>query len=374
MLILSTRPEFIPPWEARLVKIKARRYVDAKAIPQVRELVEMYQPDLMWFDTPHKLPVSEQLRVLKALREVSNEVVVNGRCARGYGRHFGDYQNTGDRAAEFPPVAGDWESIPTTNESYGYHKHDHSHKPPAHFVRLLAKAAARGGNILMNIGPMGDGRIDPKDVEIFGAVGKWLAVNGASVYGAARSPLAVQAWGESARKSNTLFLHVFDWPRDGRLVVGGVRSDAARVWFLTGLRKIPLKVSRLNDKDIAVSLPGQAPDAADSVVAIEFTGQMKTDPVRLLASSGYANVLRSFDGERYGAKLRYGDGKAPTAYVFGWSDPAEWMGWKVRVNEPGLFDVSLQYTTGSAACRGKYTLSAGGQTLTALTPLRFFGK
>ncbi len=50
---------------------KARRYVDAKAIPQVRELVEMYKPDLMWFDTPHKLPVSEQLRVLKALREVS---------------------------------------------------------------------------------------------------------------------------------------------------------------------------------------------------------------------------------------------------------------------------------------------------------------
>ncbi len=151
----------------------------------------------------------------------------------------------------------------------------------------------------------------------------------------------------------------------GVLSSGGVRSDAARAWFLTDRQKRPLKVSRLNDKDIAVSLPAQAPDAADSVVAIEVTGEMKTDPVRLLASSGYANVLRSFDGERHGAKLRYGDGKAPTAYVFGWSDPAEWMGWKVRVNEPGLFDVSLKYTTGSAACRGKYALSAGGQTLSA---------
>ncbi len=44
--------------------------------------------------------------------------------------NFGDYQNTGDRAAEFRDPEGDWEAIPTTNESYGYHKFDNSHKPP----------------------------------------------------------------------------------------------------------------------------------------------------------------------------------------------------------------------------------------------------
>src|SRR5262245_15964206 len=125
---------------------KARRYVDEKAIPQILELLENYKPDILWFDTPAKLPLSENLRILKALRAASSTVVVNGRLARGHGHSFGDYKNTSDRAAEFYPTEGDWESIPTTNESYGYHRHDLSHKPVSHFIQLLAKAGARGGN------------------------------------------------------------------------------------------------------------------------------------------------------------------------------------------------------------------------------------
>ena len=125
--------------------VRARRYVDRKAIPQVLELVRGYHPDIMWFDTPQKLPVSEQLRVLQAVREADPNIVINGRGARDGSRQFGDYQNTGDRAAEFRPTDGDWEAIPTTNESYGYHRFDNSHKTPEFFVRLLAKAAARGG-------------------------------------------------------------------------------------------------------------------------------------------------------------------------------------------------------------------------------------
>lgn len=54
----------------------------------------------------------------------------------------GDYQSTCDRPAEFPPQSGDWEGVPTPNESYGYNANDHSHKPVAHFIRLLAKSAA----------------------------------------------------------------------------------------------------------------------------------------------------------------------------------------------------------------------------------------
>jgi alpha-L-fucosidase len=109
---------------------KARRYVDRKAIPQVRELIRMYHPDILWFDAPQKLPVSEQLHVVQAVREADPSIVINGRAARSGSQQFGDYQNTGDRATEFRAPQGDWETIPTTNESYGYHKFDHSHKPP----------------------------------------------------------------------------------------------------------------------------------------------------------------------------------------------------------------------------------------------------
>src|SRR5262249_7581063 len=127
----------------------------------------------------------------------------------------------------FPPHDGDWEAIPTTDESYGWNKFDNSHKPPSHFIQLLAKAAARGGNMLMNIGPMGDGRIDPKDVAILKGIGDWWKLNSDSIRGTTRTPLPVQTWGESTVKGNTLYLHVFNWPTNGPLIVGGLKSKVA---------------------------------------------------------------------------------------------------------------------------------------------------
>ncbi len=90
---------------------KARKYVDEKAIPQIVELVKNYQPDILWFDTPSKIPLSENLRIMKAVREVGPNVVINGRLARGLGHSFVDYKNTGDRAAEMVPTEGDWERV-----------------------------------------------------------------------------------------------------------------------------------------------------------------------------------------------------------------------------------------------------------------------
>jgi hypothetical protein len=319
----------------------------------------------MWFDTPSKLPLSENLRILKAVHDTAPNVVVNGRLARGAGYSFGDYKNTSDRAAELVPTEGDWETIPTTNESYGYHKYDQSHKPVSHFIQLLAKAAARGGNVLMNIGPMGDGQIDPKDQSILQGIGKWMTTNGASIYGTERTPLPVEAWGESSRKGNRLYLHVFDWPLDGKLVVGGLKTAVTKAYLLADPLRKPLKTARLNSDDVVVSVPARAPDPADSVVVVETQKEIKVNPVRLLASSGQTNVLRTFDAELHGKGLRFGDGKAPKAYVFEWNDPKQWVGWKIRVNEPTEFEVTTKYTTGSTANRGSYTVTIGDHVLKA---------
>ncbi|HEY2759540.1 MAG TPA: alpha-L-fucosidase, partial [Pirellulales bacterium] len=105
---------------------KARKYVDEKAIPQLQELIANYHPDILWFDTPGKLPASEQLRIVKAVRAADPNVVINGRAARGGGKNFGDYNDTADNPAEVRPTEGDWEAIPTVNNSYGYNKFDNN--------------------------------------------------------------------------------------------------------------------------------------------------------------------------------------------------------------------------------------------------------
>jgi alpha-L-fucosidase len=344
----------------------ARHYVDTKAIPQVRELIAKYDPDILWFDTPEKLPVEENLRVLRAAREAKPSLVVNGRAVQvtpeGPPARYGDYVSSTDKPAEFPPIDGDWEAIPTTNESYGWHQKDDSHKPPAHFIRLLAKAAARGGNVLLNIGPMGDGKMDPKDLAILDGVGAWMKVNGDAIHGTTRTPLPVQAWGESTRKGTTLYLHVFDWPRGGRITVGGLRTDVERAYLLGDAGRAPLAIERAGELDVVVRGPAQAPDAVDTVIALELAGAPVADPARLLSADVHLDTLRAFDGKLAGG-LTFAKGKQETAYVEGWRTTDATVSWPVRVSERATYDVAVAYDADKKSSGGAFTVKVGDKLL-----------
>lgn len=338
--------------------VKARKYVDEKAIPQLRELITLYHPDILWFDTPGKLPPSENLRIMKAVREADPNVVISGRLVHGWG----DYDDTTDRPAEFPPYPGDWEGIPTTDESYGWNKFDNSHKPPSHFIQLIAKGAARGGNVLLNIGPMGDGNIDPKDVTILQGIAKWWQVNGESIRGTERTPLPVQTWGESTRKGNTLYLHVFHWPADGNLIVGGLKSNVTSARLLASPAAIT--VARLNPLDVSLTVPATAPDPVDTVIALTCDGNVTTDTNRLLQPAYPVDTLRAFDGDLHGKGLKYGAGKKTTDYLIDWTKPDENVTWPVRLDSDATYSVSVNYDADDNSAGNTYAVSFGAQSLT----------
>jgi alpha-L-fucosidase len=359
-------PELLP---------KAQRYVDQKAIPQIRELIARYHPDILWFDTPGKLPLSENIRILKAIREVDSTVVVNGRLARSADNSFGDYKNTADRPEEFFPVTGDWEAIPTTNESYGYHQYDKSHKPVAHFIQLLAKSASRGGNLLMNIGPKGDGTFDAPDLHILQGIGNWMEQNAESIYGTSASPLPLQNWGVSTMKGNKLYLHVFNWPSDGKLYLGGLKSDAAKIYFLAGAagssrsgapagrstisgsrgtsgRRMSgnkLTAARLNDKDIVINVPMQAPDTVNTVIVMEFNKTPQTDTNRFVAPNVPLTRLLAFDAMQHGTGLGFGDGKTNKYYVDGWKNKDQYLSWNFRTAITASYCIDVRYLAGEGS-------------------------
>ncbi|MDR3459598.1 MAG: alpha-L-fucosidase [Verrucomicrobiae bacterium] len=363
----QTRPEFMA---------QARKYVDEKAIPQIRELIRLYHPDILWFDTPGKLPPSENLRIMRAVREADPHVVISGRLVHGWG----DYDDTTDRPANFPPHEGDWEGIPTTDESYGWNKFDTSHKPPSHFIQLLAKCAARGGNLLLNIGPMGDGNIDPKDVAILQGIGDWWKVNGESIRGTTRTPLPVQTWGESTRKGNTLYLHVFNWPTNGRLVVGGLKSEVKTAASLAGLMSPnlhdpALAVTRLNATDICISVPANAPDKVDSVIVLECIGDIQTDTNRLLQPEFPMETLRAFDGDLHGKGLKFGPGKKTDDVAMNWTQTNQFITWPVRVTQPGEYEVTANYDADEGSAGGKFrvTFQLPEKSTSAMAPDSAFG-
>ena len=344
---------------------RIRKYVDGKSLPQVLELITKYDPDIFWFDTPHKLPPEENLRILKAVRTAKPSIVVNSRVVQGYdgsAGHFGDYASTGDRAVDFRARDGDWETIPTTNESYGYSKSDHSHKTPEFLVRVMAKAAARGGNMLLNIGPKGDGEIDAPDVEILKGISAWMDVNETSIRGTAGTTLPVQVWGESTRKKNTFYLHVFNWPADGTLELGGFLGNVNKAWLLSDKNQTALSHERTDKMTVQFKVPAEAPNLASSVVVVEVDDAENVDSKRPISTTT-DNQLRAFDGIAAGGRFRYGDGKALRNGVSAWTRDGQAMTWPVYLSAPGKFKVIAEYKPRKNS--NKFIVAAGTEKISA---------
>jgi alpha-L-fucosidase len=112
-------------------------------------------------------------------------------------------------------------------------------------------------------------------VERLHEVGQWLHVNGDAIYGTSRSPFPYLAWGVATSKGGTLYLHVFDWPKDGKLIVP-LSNQAKSVTLLASGEKLSVTSA---DGKMVITVPPTAPDAADSVIALEIKGKPVTSPL-----------------------------------------------------------------------------------------------
>jgi alpha-L-fucosidase len=334
---------------------KADYYLNSKSLKQAEELVKKYEPDIMWFDTPHKLPIYQNIAVCRMLRKLKGDLVINGRLARWEGHQLGDYVNSSDRAAFLFPLASEyWETIPTTNNSYGYSSTDNSHKPPEHFIRLVAAAASKGGNVLMNVGPMGNGKWDFRDIGIFSAIGAWMDKNGESIYGTTRTnDIPIPNWGVITKKGDKLYLHVHQWPSSGALWLGSLSADIQSANILsTGQALAHSQVG----KDIKINVPVDCPDASSTVIVLTLRGGYKAFKQRLLDPK-VKNELQAFDAMLTGA-FSNGDGKVSNNYLSDWKSADQYITWNVSLHEQKTFNFSLAYNGSGSA--GVVTIEIDG--------------
>jgi alpha-L-fucosidase len=177
------------------------------------------------------------------------------------------------------PEGGDpqpWETCMTLNGHWGFHKMDQNWKPTATLVRNLVDIASKGGNFLLNVGPTGEGLIPPPSQERLAEVGRWMKVNGESIRGSGACPLKL-SWGRCTRKStadgSTLYLHVFDWPADGKLVVPGAGKVVSATVLATGKR---LAVKAAAD-GATIALPPKAPDPISSTIVLKVKAPLASN-------------------------------------------------------------------------------------------------
>src|SRR5690606_17467746 len=228
--------------------------------------------------------------------------------------------------------------------SYGYSKYDNSHKSASHFIRLLANAVSRGGNLLMNIGPKGDGSFDTKDQRILDSLALWKKKYENSIYKASSSPLPLQSWGAITRKGNLLYLHIFDWPKNNKLLIGGLKSEVVKVYNMVDQKKRALKTMREKD-DLYVLLPKEAFDKVDAVLVMEIKLPLEAEKTRYI-DGGSTNRLLAFDAEQTGKGFGFGDGKTNKHYVHGWKTKDQNLLWTFKTTENKSYRVVLKYIAG----------------------------
>ena len=202
------------------------KYFERKVKPQIRELVTQYQPAIVWFDTPEKISRAQSEELLKLIRELKPDCIVNSRVGNRLGDYLVEEQNIPASGHSDP-----WEVCMTLNRHWGYYLGDEDWKPAEDAVRRLIDILSKGGNFLLNVGPTGEGVIPEGSVARLKEVGVWLRTNGEAIYGTSASPIGRPDWGRCTQKlssdgGSTLYLHVFDWPADGRLLVRGVKGTA----------------------------------------------------------------------------------------------------------------------------------------------------
>ena len=159
-------------------------------------------------------------------------------------------------------------------------------------LRQFIDVASKGGNLLLNIGPTGEGEIPPQALGCLEKFGAWMKVNGEAIYGTSASPFAFLPFdGRCTRRGQTLYLHVFKWPKNGSVRLP-VTNPAKRAWILENPGQ-PLP-TRQTPGGIEITLPKDAPDPVASVIAVEIEGEPKPIAAPRSAGKGMRPEVSSF--------------------------------------------------------------------------------
>lgn len=266
---------------------------------QVRELTSNYGPiDILWWDySSVDFQGDEAWRateLMQAVRGRQPAVIMNNRLYRkpeagftGMGTdaiasrldpQYGDFITPEQHIPATGMPGVDWETCMTMNTTWGYSEHDHAWKSSETLLRNLIDIASKGGNYLLNIGPMGDGSVPPQSVEAMRAIGTWMQVNGEAIYGTTASPCETPNWGRCTQKQladgkRRLYLHVFDWPADGKLTLPLAVEGAVTAHMLDGGARREVV---LEPKQVTVVVPQKMPDTMATVVVLDIDLKAKS--------------------------------------------------------------------------------------------------
>jgi len=255
---------------------------------QVEELLTNYGSiGIMWFDGEWESTWRGRYgrELYNLCVSLQPEIIVNNRLgARGgmegmtgmdgyAGGYGGDYMTPEQEIPNAVDKGIDWETCMTMNDRWGYNLHDKNFKSTTDLLRKLSDIVSKNGNFLLNIGPKPDGTFPLESIQRLAEIGDWMDVNGEAIHGTVGSPFSKLPWGRATQKfhadSTTIYLHVFDWPENGKLVIPNLAGTVQNARVLgEGETAFTIETG-----EVIVDVPFKMPNKHIGIVAVDVVGK-----------------------------------------------------------------------------------------------------
>ena len=264
---------------------------------QVREICSHYgKLDLLWFDFGYDHLRGEAWRgteLVHMVRSLQPGVLIDNRIevsGEGFGSlyqcdptpYHGDFVTpekmippSGIRDVQGNPMV--WEACITMNNNWGYCATDRLYKPAPLLIKKLVECVSKGGNMILNVGPDGDGNIPPQSLEILEQIGNWMETNGESIHGCGPAALEKPEYGRVTAKGDHLFFHIYENTLGPLPLMGLRREQIASLRLLATNRQIPISTSWVHSDypEIVFADLGEdpvLPDPVDTVLEVTLKG------------------------------------------------------------------------------------------------------
>jgi alpha-L-fucosidase len=281
---------------------------------ELRELLSNYgKISVLWFDSDGRPAMWDPPTTYALVRGLQPQILINNRLEMSTTEqwlHQGQLHPNEDYYTPEQTIGAyddrtPWETCMTLGTQWSW-KPDDKIKPASDVIHILAQCAGGDGNLLLDVGPMPDGRIEPRQVDVLKQVGAWLDKNGESIYGTRGGPWKPTKAITSTRKGKTIYLHILhggnetiELPSIARKIKSASLLGGGRIEFAQ------------QDGKLILTVPFALRDASDTVMKLKLDGPAMDLPTTFNTTA--SNVFQN-DTANYGAQFAF-DGDDQTRWA-----------------------------------------------------------
>ena len=356
---------------------------------EIKELVDNYHPDLLYSDGGVAFGPSNVVG-LSMIAHLYNSNAANhgGKCEAIYNcKQKSDGRWVEDLERGIMPKIEPYPWQTDTSIGDWFYNKNWKFRPVSWVIHMLVDNVSKNGNLLLNVVQRPDGTLDPEVEQMLEDLAKWNAIHGEAIFGT--RPWLVYGEGVvrtkgghfkedfkyTARdirfttKGGALYAIALGWPADGTLVVKSLAKPAGKVTSVQLLGSGAKLQWSQTDDGLVVSLPSEK--VSEYTAALKITGEnLKPAPVveeaiivQADAKGNYA--LDANDAELHGTKIKV-ESYEMRPNIGCWDKADEWVSWKVQIEKPGTYRISLDAATTHKGV--EVAVEVAGQTVNAKIP------